>query len=213
MSEHLKEIATQVGPGAHAVLVCDGAGWHQRGERLTIPDNYNRTTFVAGHLRWQNLAEEHHEGAGVLIGLSGEILPSAGVGERNQVQRLNRSLRRASPHGCRAAPARKPFGCRHGPSRRGSSRCGAKVKRRKRTSFARTRARPGRSRGALRCGDGGFSEPQSTPANHMNVSSAIVPSLRTGRHDARRFCTGARSATSYGASVVANPPGTRPLKV
>jgi transposase len=39
MSEHLKEIATQVAPGAHAVLVCDGAGWHQRGERLTIPDN------------------------------------------------------------------------------------------------------------------------------------------------------------------------------
>ncbi len=30
MSEHLKEIATQVAPGAHAVLVCDGAGWHQR---------------------------------------------------------------------------------------------------------------------------------------------------------------------------------------
>lgn len=39
MSEHLKEIATQVAPGAHAVLVCDGAGWHQRGERLTVPDN------------------------------------------------------------------------------------------------------------------------------------------------------------------------------
>jgi transposase len=39
MSEHLKEIATQVAPGAHAVLVCDGAGWHQRGERLTVPHN------------------------------------------------------------------------------------------------------------------------------------------------------------------------------
>jgi len=39
MSEHLKEIATQVAPGAHAVLVCDGAGWHQHGERLTVPDN------------------------------------------------------------------------------------------------------------------------------------------------------------------------------
>jgi transposase len=38
MSEHLKEIATQVAPGAHAMLVCDGAGWHQRGERLTVPD-------------------------------------------------------------------------------------------------------------------------------------------------------------------------------
>jgi transposase len=39
MSEHLNEIGTQVAPGAHAVLVCDGAGWHQRGERLTVPDN------------------------------------------------------------------------------------------------------------------------------------------------------------------------------
>ena len=39
MSEHLKEISTQVAPGAHAVLVCDGAGWHRRGERLVVPDN------------------------------------------------------------------------------------------------------------------------------------------------------------------------------
>jgi hypothetical protein len=31
MNEHLKEISTEVAPGAHAVLVCDGAGWHQRG--------------------------------------------------------------------------------------------------------------------------------------------------------------------------------------
>ena len=30
--------------------------------------------FVAGHLRWQDLAEGRHEGAGVLIGLSGEVL-------------------------------------------------------------------------------------------------------------------------------------------
>ena len=39
MSEHLKEIATQVAPGAHAVLVCDGAGWHQSGDQLEVPDN------------------------------------------------------------------------------------------------------------------------------------------------------------------------------
>jgi hypothetical protein len=31
MNEHLKEISTQVAPGAHALLVCDGAGWRQRG--------------------------------------------------------------------------------------------------------------------------------------------------------------------------------------
>lgn len=39
MSVHLAEIATQVSAGAHAVLVCDGAGWHQSGERLIVPDN------------------------------------------------------------------------------------------------------------------------------------------------------------------------------
>jgi hypothetical protein len=39
MNEHLNEISTQVAPGAHAVLVCDGAGWHQTGGRLIVPDN------------------------------------------------------------------------------------------------------------------------------------------------------------------------------
>ena len=32
MNEHLKELATQVTPGSVAVVVCDGAGWHQRGK-------------------------------------------------------------------------------------------------------------------------------------------------------------------------------------
>ena len=39
MSEDLKEISTQVAPGARAVLLCDGAGWHQTGGRLRVPDN------------------------------------------------------------------------------------------------------------------------------------------------------------------------------
>ena len=39
MAEHLREISSQVSPGAHAVLVCDSAGWHQPGERLPVPDN------------------------------------------------------------------------------------------------------------------------------------------------------------------------------
>jgi hypothetical protein len=39
MNEHLKEISTQVAPDAHAVLVCDGAGWHQTGGELHVPDN------------------------------------------------------------------------------------------------------------------------------------------------------------------------------
>jgi len=39
MNEHLKEISAQVSPGAHAILVRDGAGWHQPGKRLHTPDN------------------------------------------------------------------------------------------------------------------------------------------------------------------------------
>ena len=39
MNEHLKEISTQVQPGAHAALICDGAGWHQPGKSLDVPAN------------------------------------------------------------------------------------------------------------------------------------------------------------------------------
>jgi transposase len=39
MAEHLREISSQVASGAHAVLLLDGAGWHQAGERLPVPDN------------------------------------------------------------------------------------------------------------------------------------------------------------------------------
>ena len=39
MSLHLAEISIQVAPGAHAVVVLDGAGWHQKGNKLHVPDN------------------------------------------------------------------------------------------------------------------------------------------------------------------------------
>jgi transposase len=39
MSLHLAEISTQVAQGAHALLMLDGAGWHQTGGRLRVPDN------------------------------------------------------------------------------------------------------------------------------------------------------------------------------
>lgn len=39
MAEHLAEISRRVTAGAHAVVVCDGAGWHQPGRRLVVPDN------------------------------------------------------------------------------------------------------------------------------------------------------------------------------
>ena len=38
MNAHLAEIARTVAPGAHAVLVLDGAGWH-RSDDLALPHN------------------------------------------------------------------------------------------------------------------------------------------------------------------------------
>jgi transposase len=39
MNLHLKEIGHNVAPGAHAVVVLDGAGWHQAGGKLSVPKN------------------------------------------------------------------------------------------------------------------------------------------------------------------------------
>lgn len=37
--EHLREISATVAPGAHALVVCDRAGWHQIGKRLHLHGN------------------------------------------------------------------------------------------------------------------------------------------------------------------------------
>lgn len=39
MTLHLAEISANVAPGAHALLTIDGAGWHQTGDKLRVPDN------------------------------------------------------------------------------------------------------------------------------------------------------------------------------
>ena len=39
MNLHLQEISTQVTPGSIAGLNCDGAGWHQAGGELEVPNN------------------------------------------------------------------------------------------------------------------------------------------------------------------------------
>jgi hypothetical protein len=47
MNEHLKEISAQVAPGAHAVLVCDGAGWHAKSKDIVVPANVTLVTLPA----------------------------------------------------------------------------------------------------------------------------------------------------------------------
>lgn len=44
MNLHLAEIARTVAPGAHAVLVLDGAGWHG-GKGLVVPENISLLTL------------------------------------------------------------------------------------------------------------------------------------------------------------------------
>jgi transposase len=39
MTLHLEEISRHVAPGAHAILLLDGAGWHTAGGKLRVPDN------------------------------------------------------------------------------------------------------------------------------------------------------------------------------
>ena len=39
MNLHLSEISRHVADGHHAVVVLDGAGWHQPGDKLKVPDN------------------------------------------------------------------------------------------------------------------------------------------------------------------------------
>lgn len=39
MTEHLKAISACVARGWHALVILDGAGWHQTGDKLAVPDN------------------------------------------------------------------------------------------------------------------------------------------------------------------------------
>jgi transposase len=39
MNLHLAAIGRSITPGSHAVVVLDGAGWHQTGGRLRVPNN------------------------------------------------------------------------------------------------------------------------------------------------------------------------------
>jgi transposase len=39
MTLHLAEISQAVAPGAHAVVIIDGAGWHKPGGNLKLPHN------------------------------------------------------------------------------------------------------------------------------------------------------------------------------
>jgi len=45
MSLHLAKIGKSVRPDAHAIVIFDGAGWHQTGRRLIVPENITLLLF------------------------------------------------------------------------------------------------------------------------------------------------------------------------
>lgn len=47
MNLNLKELSAEMEPQAHAVPVCDGAGWHRRGKKLGGPDNITLLSLPA----------------------------------------------------------------------------------------------------------------------------------------------------------------------
>jgi hypothetical protein len=46
MNLHLAEISAGVAQGAHAVVTLDGAGWHQPGDKLKVPDNVSLLPLI-----------------------------------------------------------------------------------------------------------------------------------------------------------------------
>jgi hypothetical protein len=56
MNEHLKTIRAQVASGAHAVLICDGAGWHAKSKEIVVPSNITLVTlppYSLNSTRWK----------------------------------------------------------------------------------------------------------------------------------------------------------------
>jgi transposase len=47
MNLHLAEISRHVTAGSHAVVLLDGAGWHQTGGKLKVPDNISLLKLTA----------------------------------------------------------------------------------------------------------------------------------------------------------------------
>ncbi len=45
MTLHMAEISQAVAPGAHGVVIIDGAGWHKPGGRLKLADNISTLTL------------------------------------------------------------------------------------------------------------------------------------------------------------------------
>jgi putative transposase len=45
MNEHLKTIRAQVASGEHAVVICDGAGWHAKSKEIVVPSSITLVTL------------------------------------------------------------------------------------------------------------------------------------------------------------------------
>ena len=66
MTSHMAEIGRAVAPGAHAVVLLNGVGWHKPGGRLTLPNNVSMLTIPSYSPElnpqedvWQYLRQNH----------------------------------------------------------------------------------------------------------------------------------------------------------
>ena len=66
MNLHLAEISRIVAPDSHAVVLLDGAGWHQTGGKLQVPNNISLLKLPAyspelnpAENIWQFLRQNH----------------------------------------------------------------------------------------------------------------------------------------------------------
>ena len=71
MNAHLAEISRAVDPGAHAVQILDGAGWHVAAD-LVVPDNFTLLTLPS-HAPELNPCMDGSCGSRISIGL-GELV-------------------------------------------------------------------------------------------------------------------------------------------
>jgi len=87
MTLHLEEISNAAGKAAHAVLACDGAGWHRPGTRLTVPDSITL-------LHLPPYAPELNPMENVWEYLRGNAIPARQPAQHDRLAHLQRHPRR-----------------------------------------------------------------------------------------------------------------------
>ena len=87
MNLHLAEISRHVTPGSHAVVLLDGAGWHQTGECAAV---HLQGLFTAAIFAAKIDVAERSAGA-----TNATMIPEGGYQENGKLERLLRDAQAA----------------------------------------------------------------------------------------------------------------------